>query len=137
MLRYFRSILVVMFSLAALSAAATIAPAAPLAPLAPLAGPGSPIVIASTPGDSKDPAVAYGNGITHVVWIEAGWIMYSQNSGLSWTTPVSITDCQPYETQLTPGLAKRFTGVDITGAGTPSVDAPDGKGKTVEPKATR
>ncbi|HEY6075179.1 MAG TPA: hypothetical protein VIV15_17815, partial [Anaerolineales bacterium] len=89
MLRYFRSILVVMFSLDALSVVATLAPAAPLAPLA---GPGSPIVIASTAGDSKDPAVAYGHGITHVVWIEAGWIMYSQNSGLGWTTPVSITE---------------------------------------------
>jgi len=85
MSRYFRSILAVVVSLAALSVAITVVSAATLA------GPGSAIVIANTPADSKDPAVAYGNGITYAVWIESGWIMYSKNSGLSWTAPISIT----------------------------------------------
>ena len=99
MFRYYRSIWVVALSLAALGVVVTIASAAALA------GPGSPIVIASTPGDSKDPAVAYGNGITHAVWIESGWIMYSKNSGLSWTAPVSITEGDE------PALAVDHTGV--------------------------
>lgn len=81
--RYFRWILVFGVSLTALSLVVKIAPAAVL---------GNPIVIATTPGDSKDPAVAYGNGLTLTVWTEGGWIMYSKNSGLSWTTPVSITE---------------------------------------------
>lgn len=50
---------------------------------------GSPFVII-TPGDSKDPDVAVSGGITHVVWSEAGWIMHSFNSGLTWTTPISV-----------------------------------------------
>lgn len=85
MSRYFRSTLVLVLSLAALGVVVTIASAGTLA------GPGSPIVIANTPGDSQEPVVAYGNGITLAVWIESDWIMYSKNSGLSWTAPVSIT----------------------------------------------
>ena len=85
MSRYLRSTLVVVLSLAALSMMITLVSAAGLS------GPGSAIVIASTPGDSTDPAVAYANGITHAVWIESGWIMHSLNSGATWTTPISIT----------------------------------------------
>jgi hypothetical protein len=58
--------------------------------LAATAGVGSPVVVAATPGDSKDPAVAYGNGITHVVWVEGDWIMHSYNTGLAWTMPISV-----------------------------------------------
>lgn len=55
-----------------------------------LSGPGTSIIVAATPGDSKDPDVAYTNGVTHVVWSEAGWIMHSKNTGLSWTAPISV-----------------------------------------------
>lgn len=54
-------------------------------------GPGSPIVIAVTPGDSERPQVAYANAITHAVWAEAGWIMHSRNTGPTWTSPISVT----------------------------------------------
>jgi hypothetical protein len=54
------------------------------------AGAGSAVVVAATPGDSKDPVVAYGTNITHVVWVEGDWIMHSYNTGLAWTTPISI-----------------------------------------------
>jgi hypothetical protein len=50
---------------------------------------GSPVVVAATPGDSKDPVVAYGNNITHVVWVEGDWIMHSYNTGLAWSMPIS------------------------------------------------
>lgn len=60
--------------------------AAPTAP----ADTGSPIVIAATPGDSKDPEIVVSDGITHVVWSEAGWIMHSSSSGVTWTVPISI-----------------------------------------------
>ena len=53
-------------------------------------GTSSPIVIATTPGDSNDPDIAVSGGITHVVWTEAGWIMHSASSGLTWTVPISI-----------------------------------------------
>jgi hypothetical protein len=53
-------------------------------------GPGSPIVIAVTPGDSERPQVAYANAVTHAVWAEAGWIMHSRNAGLAWTAPISV-----------------------------------------------
>ena len=85
MSRYFGPMLIIMLSLAALGITVSVASAA--AP----AGPGSPAPIATTPGDSKDPAVAYGNGTTYAVWVESGWIVYSQNGGLGWTAPISIT----------------------------------------------
>jgi|GEM_PF-6820359 len=53
------------------------------------AGAGSPVVIWSTPGDSKDPAIGYGNNITHAVWVEGDWIVHSYNAGLGWTAPIS------------------------------------------------
>lgn len=52
---------------------------------------GNPIVIAATPGDSERPQIAYANAVTHAVWAEAGWILYSRNTGLAWTVPVSVT----------------------------------------------
>jgi hypothetical protein len=86
MSRYIRSLIVVGLSLAALSVAMGVVLAATHA------GPGTAIVIANTPGDSTDPVVAYGSGITYAVWSEAGWIVYSKNSGLSWAAPISITE---------------------------------------------
>ncbi len=54
------------------------------------AGVGTPGVVAVTPGDSLNPVVAYGDHITHVVWVENGWIIHSYNTGLAWSTPVSV-----------------------------------------------
>ncbi len=54
------------------------------------AGAGSPVVIWPTPGDSKDPAIGYGNNITHAVWVEGDWIVHSYNAGLGWTAPISV-----------------------------------------------
>jgi hypothetical protein len=59
--------------------------------LAATAGVGSPVVVAATPGDSQDPVVAYGKGITHAVWVEGDSIMHSYNTGLAWSTPVTVT----------------------------------------------
>ncbi len=55
-----------------------------------LADVGTPTIIAVTPGDSSHPQIAYANNITHVVWVESDWIMYSQNTGVSWTVPISM-----------------------------------------------
>ncbi len=54
------------------------------------AGAGSPIVIWPTPGDSQEPAIGYGNNITHAVWVEGDWIVHSYNAGLGWTAPISV-----------------------------------------------
>ena len=57
-----------------------------------LAGVGAQAPIAVTAPDSKDPAVAYGGGAIHAVWVESDTIMYSQKVGsASWTPPVSVT----------------------------------------------
>lgn len=53
-------------------------------------GLGSPTVIAFTPGDSERPQIVSTNTVTHAVWAESGWIMHSRNTGLSWTTPISV-----------------------------------------------
>ncbi len=54
------------------------------------AGAGAPVVIWPTPGDSKEPAIGYGNHITHAVWVEGDWIVHSYNVGLGWTAPISV-----------------------------------------------
>jgi hypothetical protein len=84
--RFLRLMTVIAASALALLVSVHFVIAAPAAPGAT----GNPIVIATTPGDSKDPAIAVSGGITHVVWTEAGWIMYSASSGLTWTVPISI-----------------------------------------------
>ncbi len=55
-------------------------------------GVGSPVTIALTPSDSRDPAIAYGNNVTHVVWAESGQILYSYNTGPGWTVPITVAD---------------------------------------------
>jgi len=84
--RFLRLMTVVVASALALALSMHYVIAAPSAP----GETGSPIVIAATPGDSKDPDIAVSGGITHVVWNEAGWIMYSASSGLTWTVPISV-----------------------------------------------
>ena len=54
-----------------------------------LQGLGAPVTVADTPADSKDPAVAYGGSITHVVWVESDQIVHSWNAGAGWSTPVT------------------------------------------------
>jgi hypothetical protein len=54
------------------------------------AGVGSPVVIWPTLGDSQEPALGYGNNITHAVWVEGDWIVHSYNVGLGWTAPISV-----------------------------------------------
>ncbi len=63
--------------------------AAPMGPVVPT-GLGSPTVIAVTAPDSQRPQLAYANAITHAVWVDAGWIVHSRNTGLSWTAPISV-----------------------------------------------
>jgi hypothetical protein len=84
--RFLRLTTVIAASALALIVSVHFAIAAPDAP----GTTGSPIVIAATPGDSKDPAIAVSGSITHVVWTEVDWIMYSASSGLTWTVPISI-----------------------------------------------
>lgn len=84
--RFLRLMTVIAASALALLVSVHFVIAAPAAPGAT----GSPIVIATTPGDSKDPAIAVSGGITHVVWTEAGWIMHSYSAGVTWTVPISI-----------------------------------------------
>ncbi|HZY42610.1 MAG TPA: hypothetical protein VFF59_11500 [Anaerolineae bacterium] len=79
-----RSTITIVLSVAVLVVTASIVSAAATA------GPGTSTIIAVTPGDSKDPAVAYGNSITHAVWVESGWILHSRNTGLGWTVPISV-----------------------------------------------
>lgn len=83
MLRYNRSVWAAVISLLGLVLASS-------AVVATAAGVGSPVIIA-TGGDAQTPQVAYSQHITHAVWAEAGWLMYSQNTGVTWTAPVSIT----------------------------------------------
>ncbi len=63
--------------------------AAPVGPVV-STGVGSPIVIAVTAPDSQRPQIASANAITHAVWVDAGWIVHSRNTGLSWTAPISV-----------------------------------------------
>jgi hypothetical protein len=51
---------------------------------------GAPTIIAATTPDSQRPQIAYANAITHAVWVDAGWIIHSRNTGLSWTAPISV-----------------------------------------------
>ena len=73
-----------------ISAAALLWIMAQVATAAPV-GLGNPLVLAATPGDSERPQIAYANAVTYAVWAEAGWILYSRNTGLAWTVPVSVT----------------------------------------------
>ena len=51
---------------------------------------GSPAVIAVTAPDSQRPQLVYANTVTHAVWVDAGWIVHSRNTGVSWTAPISV-----------------------------------------------
>ncbi len=55
-----------------------------------LTGIGSQSPVRLTPGDSKDPDIAVSGNITHAVWTESGGILHSRNSGLTWTSPITV-----------------------------------------------
>lgn len=84
-----RTLLVITLSLLATLGTLGAVLAAPIEPAAPN-GVGSPAIIAATAADSQRPQLAHGNAITHAVWAEAGWIVHSRNTGLSWTAPISV-----------------------------------------------
>ncbi len=89
MSKSFRSLTVVITSALVLLGAVMTVLAAPIGPVVPT-GVGSPTVIAVTASDSQRPQLAYANAITHAVWVDGSWIVHSRNTGLGWTTPISV-----------------------------------------------